>query len=762
MDPVDVTAKLSNKFEELLSSTKWQERIEGVELICSQLESQPRVLLTDRLAQVIKAFTKLIEKDVNINVEAKAATTLKGLAFGMRKDFASFVPKIMSVAFDKLKEKKATLREPLHALLDAASYTVSMTAYAAQIEEGLSNKNPQSRHQTAMFLSRLLAQHDSSTVPVEAIKAIAPVCIKISNDSDGDVRSAAFQVIAAIWRCIGEAAAKRLFAEVANDKLKMDKVMECHAKLIEEKGEKGASIEMLRLHTNFKSMPAAAVKTATSESCSGDDGGSASAASAEIDPWDLLDAVDLTRKLASNFDELLSSKKWQERIEAIESLTVQLEPPPKIQLNDRLADIIKSLIKVIEKDLNINVQAAAAKSLTGMSCGLRTGYSPFVQKTMSVSFDKLKEKKAALRDPLNALLDAVSNNSAPCTQFIDQLEEGLSSKNPQSRLQTALFLYRYLICHDSSTLPLDFVKGIAPFCIKAASDADGDVRNAILQVMAAVWRCIGEAAAKKIFAQIAEDKIKLDKLTECYTKLVEEKGTSGATTEIRRLHVNAGGRQAANASAQNSSAPKPTRPVASASARPSNSSRTSTAAAPSSSARKSTQPVPATRPIQQTPNRPSAAAVPRVSSAQQPRPSVPSTRPTPRPFSSQTAATAGTPRPLPAQKNALTTANRPNIVRTAAQPLAQKTGPVRVTASNGTLPGQVEQQPPAVVSGARQSVQQTQMRMPRERSDLQKGPRSTSIPRPSGIKPPSSVSRPPSAAVGPTGLRPPTVGLAKK
>lgn len=30
----------------------------------------------------------------------------------------------MSVSFDKLKEKKATLREPLHALLDAASYTV--------------------------------------------------------------------------------------------------------------------------------------------------------------------------------------------------------------------------------------------------------------------------------------------------------------------------------------------------------------------------------------------------------------------------------------------------------------------------------------------------------------------------------------------------------------------------------------------------------------------------------------------------------------
>ena len=102
---------------------------------------------------------------------------------------------------------------------------------------------------------------------------------------------------------------------------------------------------------------------------------------------------------------------------------------------------------------------------------------------------------------------------------------------------------------------------------QAASDADGDVRNAILQVMAAVWRCIGEAAAKKIFAQIAEDKIKLDKvksiillgicnfhhfqLTECYTKLVEEKGTSGATTDIRRLNANAGGKQTANASTQN-------------------------------------------------------------------------------------------------------------------------------------------------------------------------------------------------------------------
>ena len=42
----------------------------------------------------------------------------------------------------------------------------------------------------------------------------------------------------------------------------------------------------------------------------------------------------------------------------------------------------------------------------------------FFFQTMSVSFDKLKEKKAALRDPLNALLDAVSNNSVDISNIL--------------------------------------------------------------------------------------------------------------------------------------------------------------------------------------------------------------------------------------------------------------------------------------------------------------------------------------------------------
>ncbi|EYB83956.1 hypothetical protein Y032_0326g2572 [Ancylostoma ceylanicum] len=254
MDQTDVVGQIRKDFDELIASKKWQERKEAVDSLLSIMENSPRVAMSPELQQVILTLTKVLEKDVNINVSSVCAKVLAKLATSMRTDFAAVVPKIMAIAFDKLKEKKAVLRNELIEFCDAAAFTASLECYAEAVCGGLNKSNPQSKAQTAQFLSRLLSRHDSSTVPVEAVKQIVPDLLKCSSDADGEVRESAFRAMAAVLRCVGEPAAKRLFGEVSEDKIKMGKVMEFTEKIREEFGEKAAP-EIVRLHGSAPKKP---------------------------------------------------------------------------------------------------------------------------------------------------------------------------------------------------------------------------------------------------------------------------------------------------------------------------------------------------------------------------------------------------------------------------------------------------------------------------------------------------------------------------
>lgn len=64
----------------------------------------------------------------------------------------------------------------------------------------------------------------------------------------------------------------------------------------------------------------------------------------EADSFDFADPVDITAKLPSNFYELLTSKKWQERREALDAL-LEKAKTPKIMDKD-YTELIAALAKV--------------------------------------------------------------------------------------------------------------------------------------------------------------------------------------------------------------------------------------------------------------------------------------------------------------------------------------------------------------------------------------------------------------------------------
>ena len=55
----------------------------------------------------------------------------------------------------------------------------------------------------------------------------------------------------------------------------------------------------------------------------------------DIDPYELLEPVDILSKLPKDFYEKLEAKKWQERKEAVDSLELLLQTP-KLESGDLL------------------------------------------------------------------------------------------------------------------------------------------------------------------------------------------------------------------------------------------------------------------------------------------------------------------------------------------------------------------------------------------------------------------------------------------
>ncbi|VDN25968.1 unnamed protein product [Gongylonema pulchrum] len=126
------------------------------------------------------------------------------------------------------------------------------------------------------------------------------------------------------------------------------------------------------------------------------------------DPWDTLSPVDVLAKLPASFAEGVESKKWQERRDALQLLLTLCTENPRLCPKANYGEHVALLKKILETDPNINVCAQAARCLTAFATGLRKKFAQHATLVASTIFEKFKEKKPVLRDPLIDCIDAVA------------------------------------------------------------------------------------------------------------------------------------------------------------------------------------------------------------------------------------------------------------------------------------------------------------------------------------------------------------------
>ncbi|XP_048856026.1 cytoskeleton-associated protein 5-like isoform X1 [Brienomyrus brachyistius] len=246
----------------------------------------------------------------------------------------------------------------------------------------------------------------------------------------------------------------------------------------------------------------------------------------QVDPYELLEAVEVLSKLPKDFYEKIEAKKWQERKEALEAVEA-LAKNPKLENGD-YGDLVRALKKVIGKDANVMLVTLAAKCLAGLAAGLRKKFGTYAGHVVPTILEKFKEKKPQVVQALQEAIDAVF-----LTTTLQNLSEDIlavmDNKNPSIKQQASLFLARSF-CHCTpSSLPKSLLK---PFCaafLKQVNDSAPEVRDAAFEALGTAMKVLGEKAVNPFLTDL--DKLKLDKIKECADKIELASGKKGGGAE---------------------------------------------------------------------------------------------------------------------------------------------------------------------------------------------------------------------------------------
>ncbi|XP_076624650.1 msps cytoskeleton-associated protein 5 [Colletes latitarsis] len=235
----------------------------------------------------------------------------------------------------------------------------------------------------------------------------------------------------------------------------------------------------------------------------------------EIDPYELLEPVDILSKLPKDFYDKIEAKKWQERKEALEALEI-LVKNPKLENGD-YGDVVRALKKVISKDTNVVVVALAGKCLAGLAIGLKKRFQPYATACLSSILEKFREKKQNVVQALKEAADAIFL-SVTIDIILEDTLAALENKNPAVKAETAAYLSRCFSRTPPQSLNKKLLKAYTGVLLKTLNEPDPTVRDNSAEAIGTAMKLIGEKAMMPFLTDI--DNLKMTKIKECAEKAV--------------------------------------------------------------------------------------------------------------------------------------------------------------------------------------------------------------------------------------------------
>ncbi|XP_050682742.1 protein mini spindles [Leptidea sinapis] len=251
--------------------------------------------------------------------------------------------------------------------------------------------------------------------------------------------------------------------------------------------------------------------------------------SGELDPYDMMDPVEILSKLPKDFYENLESKKWQVRKQSLDALENILKTAVKLEPGD-YADLIRALKKVITKDANVILVALSVKLMGQVARGLRNKFQPYAVSCIQALLEKFKEKKPTVVTALREAIDAIY----PCTNpeaIMEDMIAAFENKNPSIKAESASFLARALCVTQPAAFNKKLIKAYVPSLLKLLESADPAVRDAASEALGTATKLVGE---KNIAPHIGKlDNLKEQKIKEFADKAEIKVKISAPKKEVK-------------------------------------------------------------------------------------------------------------------------------------------------------------------------------------------------------------------------------------
>ncbi|CAL8404824.1 unnamed protein product [Boreogadus saida] len=479
----------------------WKARLTGYEEALKVFQR-----IDDEKSSEWGKFLGLIKKFVT---ESNAVAQLKGLeaalAFVQNAHIANrlageVVSGVVTTVFNQAKVRARELGFEI-----CLMFIEIEKADAVQVEliKGIDYKNPKTVLACVETLRKSLCEFGAKTVTLKPIVKVLP---KLFESRDKAVRDEARLLAVEVYRWIRDALRPSL-----------QTLTPVQLKELEEEWGKvapGAPRPSRFLRSQQQHQQQKRVEAAVDEAEDVHGNSDVEDSVPHMDPYELLDPVDILSKLPKDFYEKIESKKWQERKESLDALET-LAKSPKLEAGD-YGDVVRALKKVIAKDANAMLVSLAAKCLTGLSTGLRKKFGTYASLVVSVLLEKFKEKKPHVVQTLQEAIDAVFLTTTLQSMSEDVLAV-MDNKNPAIKQQASLFLARSVRLSAPASLPKTLVKPLCVALLKQVNDSAPEVRDAALEVLATLMKVVGERAVNPFLADV--DKAKLEKIKEFADKI---------------------------------------------------------------------------------------------------------------------------------------------------------------------------------------------------------------------------------------------------
>ncbi|KAM9470532.1 cytoskeleton-associated protein 5 isoform 2-T2 [Clarias gariepinus] len=486
----------------------WKARLNGYEEALKLFQR-----ITDEKSPEWGKYLGLIKKFVT---ESNAVAQLKGLEAALvfienahvaGKTTGEVVSGVVSKVFNQPKARAKELGMDI-----CLMYVEIEKAEIVQDEliKGLDNKNPKIIVACIETLRKALSEFGSKIITLKPVVKVLP---KLFESREKAVRDEAKMLAVEIYKWIRDALRTPLqninsvqLKELEEEWVKLPAGVPKQSRFLRSQQDLKAKFEQQQ--------------AAGGDEADGDDDGDAD--EVQVDPYELLEAVEILSKIPKDFYEKIEAKKWQERKEALEALEA-LTKNPKIEGGD-FGDIVRALKKVIGKDANVMLVILAAKCLAGLAAGLRKKFGTYAGHVVPTILEKFKEKKPQVVQALQEAIDAVFLTTTLQNVSEDVLGV-MDNKNPSIKQQASLFLARSLRHCTPATVPKSVLKPLCSALIKQVNDSAPEVRDAAFEALGTAMKVVGERAVNPFLADL--DKLKLDKIKECADKVELAGGKKG-------------------------------------------------------------------------------------------------------------------------------------------------------------------------------------------------------------------------------------------